>query len=885
MLRRSTFVISDRISERRVRDELAQAGSSGHGVLTFAQLASRLAGGFARPVSSVEIRSALREPPIDSLSSLRKIAELPGFARAAARTLGAAWLANIDLAANAATFGERWAELAELEAHVRLALTAGAHLPRELVALALKRVELAPTLLGDLTLERLDTVPPLYRELLGAVSERVAVRWRTPLLMPPAWLPAAVQFQVEPRLSPRLRVFSCADPEHETLEALRWARLRLSEGYAPSELAITAVNVAAYDDSLRAVATSAGLPVHAVHGQPALSTPQGQALAALADLLVRGLEQSRLRRFVSAAQSADVEPLAALPDDWCAELQPDAALLSVAQWRRALQPMAAREPQQAAIIERLTADATGGIERAQVVGERWLRGAALELWRRALADGPVGVIEQSLGRLRVDDGVDPAGAVLWGSASALLGWPRPRLRMLGLSARSWPRRGGDDDPLLPQRLLPGKKLRERSNARIDTEMFDALLASTEAEVSVSWPRRGDDGRRQTPSPLLHKLASAENIELRPGDGATHAVTEADRRAARPAELERDPSLRRARDAYRNARSPELSAHDGLVRAEHPAILRSLARRHSATSLKLLLRNPHAFVARYALGWQQPSPQQELLKLEPVDRGSLLHDLLEAAVDRLSDETGRLSTDPSTVNAVLTAVSAEVGAAWAAQRPVPPPALWAAELATIRSWAVAALIYPLESFPTQRSYAEVRFGDPAVADAAPLTGPWDSSATVILPGTDLRLRGVIDRLDLDPVGKRVRVVDYKSGQPAKEDNGVSDGKELQRAIYTAAVRALLGPDYEVEALLLHPRQEVVLPLHEPDAQLQQLSQLVLAGVKLLKDGKVLAGPDLDSGYDETVLAYPAYGAGTYLATKQRALARERAPLEELMGPTT
>lgn len=882
MLRRSTTIVSDRLSERRVRDELAQANSSGHGVLTLAQLASRLAGGFARPVSSVEVRSALHEPPLDSLTSLRQIAELPGFARAAARTLSAAWLADLDLAANAAS-GERWAELAALEAHIKSSLPAGVHLPRDLVAAAAARVDLAPTLLGDVALDRLDAVPPLYRGLLAALSDRVQVTWRATQPQRPDWLPDAVQFAVEPSATPAIRVLSCASPEHEALEALRWARRKLGEGHPPTSLAIAAVSVSAYDDSLRAVATSAGLPLHAVHGQPALNTPSGQVLAALADLLVRGLEQSRLRRFVATARAADVAPLAALPDDWGAEVPADAALLNVSHWRRALEPLAAREPLQADILLRLASDATSGVERAQAVGERWLRGAALELWRRALADGPVGMIEQSLGRLRVDDGVDPASAVLWGPAGALLGWPRAQLRLLGLSARSWPRRGGDDDPLLPQRLLGSMKLRERSNARIDSELFEALLASSAAEVSLSWPRRGGDGRRQTPSPLLKSLGDVTEVELRPGDGAPHAVSEADRRAARPSELQQDPFLARARDCYDSAFKGELTVHDGQVRAGHPAILRALQRRHSATSLKMLLRNPHGFVARYALGWQQPEPQQEVLRLEPVDRGSLLHELLEAAVGRLSDDTGTLSLEPAAVAAVLSTVSAEVGAAWAARGPVPPPALWAAELATVSSWAATALNYPLEPYSDQRSFAEVRFGFPAGAPGSTTTdGPWDSATDVLLPGTDLRLRGVIDRLDLDVVNKRVRVVDYKSGKPAREDNGVSDGTELQRAIYTAAVRSLLGSDYEVEALLLHPRQEVAVTLSEPDAQLQQLSQLVVAGMKLLQDGVVVAGPDLASGYDETVLAFPAYGPGVYLATKQEALARARAPLEELMG---
>ncbi|HNQ98843.1 MAG TPA: hypothetical protein PKN52_02510 [Trueperaceae bacterium] len=104
---RVTYVVPNRLAERRVRDELAAGGSSGHAVTGIAGLASRLAGGLRRSASATEVLAALRDPPASVLTSLRDVALLPGFGQAAARTLFAAWQADLDLQARADVGGRR----------------------------------------------------------------------------------------------------------------------------------------------------------------------------------------------------------------------------------------------------------------------------------------------------------------------------------------------------------------------------------------------------------------------------------------------------------------------------------------------------------------------------------------------------------------------------------------------------------------------------------------------------------------------------------------------------------------------------------------------------------------------------------------------------------
>ena len=97
--------------------------------------------------------------------------------------------------------------------------------------------------------------------------------------------------------TPRISAEVCADPKSEVIEAFRWVRELLSSGRAkPEDIAIAATSTQDWDDHFLAYAANAGLPVHFSHGVPALSRPEGQACAALADILTNGLSQERVWR-------------------------------------------------------------------------------------------------------------------------------------------------------------------------------------------------------------------------------------------------------------------------------------------------------------------------------------------------------------------------------------------------------------------------------------------------------------------------------------------------------------------------------------------------------------------------------------------------------------
>lgn len=889
-MRRSTSVVSDRIAGRRVRDSFAVENRLGHRVLTLAGLATQLAGGFGGGMPSSHLKRALQEPPLEQLGALASIAELPGFARAAANTLTAIWNAGIDLAARAAEPGAhgRWAELLALQEHVRQSAPFGAQLPQELVDAATARLRLAPRLLGEVRLELVDEVPPVYRPLLIQLAEQVPTSWLRPHAPVPAWT-VGTQIRVAhpERQHPSLRFVSCADPEHEVLEALRWARKLLVSGVPAEDIAVVAVDVNAYDAALRTLARSSNLPIHFAQGVALVSTAEGQFTAAMADALLNGPTQARVRRLCLTATAAADPRLGALPPDWCAELAPDAALNSVAHWGRALEPLTAKSPHVARLIEQLVVDLSVGPSAAVTVGERWLTGPAQDAWHAALAEGPAEALPTSLQRLKLSDHTDPSTHVLWASAATALAWPRRFVRLLGLSARSWPRRSSDEDPLLPRRILGDLELRERSTAKRDADHLHALLAQTATEVVLSRPRRGSDGRKQSPSPLLRSLPgnSTEDEKL-PRGGKRHAISEADRRAARPAELEADAALGRARAAFRSFTLPRLTQHDGLVRARHPVVARALARRHSATSLKKLLLNPHGFIATYALGWAEPQPETEILGLDPLNRGALLHEVLEECLTAVQELGGFSAVDEEQLSQLVTAATVRRAVIWEMVRPVPPPLAWRAEQQRASRLALEMLTFTDGTPAPPRSYAEVKFG--YAHDELPSANghPWLNGTDVTLPGTHLRLRGVIDRLDLDTERKFVRVIDYKSGKPKDHDGAIDGGEELQRTLYTIAVKQLLGSEYTVEAGLLYAGSTELVTLNDPDASVAQLTSAVQEAVRLLEQGNVLPGPAITSDHEETLLAYPAVGTSYYYRVKEAELSQRRQVLDALLaGPAS
>jgi RecB family exonuclease len=147
--------------------------------------------------------------------------------------------------------------------------------------------------------------------------------------------------------------------------------------------------------------------------------------------------------------------------------------------------------------------------------------------------------------------------------------------------------------------------------------------------------------------------------------------------------------------------------------------------------------------------------------------------------------------------------------------------------------------------------------------------------VIIPGTGIRIRGKIDRLDFNRARNGVRVTDYKTGaEPPKADEIVlGGGAELQRVLYAIAARQLVPDNPRVIARLVFLGDDEPKPhrLLNGDQAIAEISAHVSAASDLLRRGVALPGPDAREEWNDFRLALPAAPA-TYFQIKQAAFGR-------------
>ncbi|WP_033048164.1 PD-(D/E)XK nuclease family protein [Sinorhizobium meliloti] len=864
---RSTLIVHSRLAMREAR--LAAARSDRHGlqIMSFEQAAVRLAGGFVRPIDEESLRAAIQTVlPATPMGELESIKMLPGMIGAAADTLHKAWRSGIDLAARS-TDHPRLDAVARLEAAILNELPEGMMRPVDIVAAASIRIAHAPAILGSIEISGLTELSPCWRPLVKELAARIPVQWTAGPRSVPDWLRdggvAVVQTKAE---GPTVSSVSAATAYHEAIEAMRWARALLASGVSPSDIAIATASPADYDDHFLALRADANIDLHFVHGVRTATTREGQAAAALADIVVRGLSQSRLRRL--AALCRDSAPMASLPDGWLRVLPSDAPLSTSTAWNRLLtrlKPYDWPDGMDHAPTLRAAVDLLAkGPDAAQEIGEAFLKGRALSIWRKALLAGPAASIDVTLETLKQDDGLEACVSVAWMPASALATSPRRFVRLVGLNSSRWPR-GIAEDRLIPDHIVPTSELDPLPVSLADRRDFETILATTSGEVVLSCARRDSDGRLLGRSPLL--AGHGDETYLRRNAIPTHAFSETDRLMARPQEFASDPQAISARTCWSDWRQAEVTPHDGLIRPDHPLILAILARTQSASSLKTLLCSPLGFLWRYAFGWKSPQSSAEPLVLDALAAGDLIHLVLDRALRNLEAAEGLASADASAINAAVAEAADAVAAEWESERPVPPNVIWGRTLGDARLLSAQALAYGDDHLPGSRSYGEVPFGGSEPKSQAEL--PWDASLPVTIPGTGFQIAGYIDRLDIAGDGSRALVRDYKTGKPPKSDIRLNGGRELQRCLYAFAVKALLGDHVAISASLLYPREPLDLQLDDPAAVLVEITGYLQAARIALSSGAALPGPDTGGDYDDLAFALPANAGATYCKRKQTA----------------
>lgn len=414
--------------------------------------------------------------------------------------------------------------------------------------------------------------------------------------------------------------------------------------------------------------------------------------------------------------------------------------------------------------------------------------------------------------------------VLVGHVSLAAGLVLDRVVVLGMAEGSFPARRLDDS-LLPdaEREAAKGEIRLRAD-RVHDDRRHLLIALDAADEAVLSQPRGDlrrAGERPASRWLLADAARLANASrpLRSDELARHRhadwfdhvdsfagglarltlpATEQDLRLAAIARddtthpaLTRDATLTAALDTIRARRSSEFTRFDGnlaVVAATGTAEIGPPART-SASRLETWAACPHSYLLEYVLGVDVVEEPERRFEMSPLDKGSLVHDILDEFVTGAIDGGHPLDRWTDADRDRLHRVAAEHFTHYEAEGLTGRALFWRRDrtrlLADLDRFLVEdndRLAAGLRPIATELHFADV-----------PLPLP---------SGHTLLVRGSIDRVDRAPDGSLV-VVDYKTGSTTsyaalKATNPHVGGTHLQLYLYAVAARHALGVGDPVDA---------------------------------------------------------------------------------------
>ena len=427
-------------------------------------------------------------------------------------------------------------------------------------------------------------------------------------------------------------------------------------------------------------------------------------------------------------------------------------------------------------------------------------------------------------QLELDDDLGRVGTfgqgVLVGSMSSALGVDLELVIVLGLAEGVCPSRVREDS-LLPdvEREVVREELSPRAD-RIGTEHRHLLAALAGADQRVLVYPRGDLRRSMVRPPSRWLLDCCEAVTgtraLPAGAGWFSDVPSFAQRMATvdfPATLQEYGLRGLGNVARRNFEShPLVAAHSATARSAELLRLRggdSFTRFDgnlgdvaglpapddphtilTATQLEGWLGCPHAYFMQHVLRVKPIENPEELLSLEPMERGTLMHDVLEKWLERRLAEGVPAATEPWSEAAREDMVRLAAQACDDAERRgvTGHPLLWQRERELI--------MRDLLAFVLADDERRARHGLTPIATERPFgMDGGDPLEVEVRDGTTIRLRGRIDRIDRTADGRLV-VTDFKTGKADSykdltQDRPLADGTKLQLALYGLAMAPQAG----------------------------------------------------------------------------------------------
>ena len=340
----------------------------------------------------------------------------------------------------------------------------------------------------------------------------------------------------------------------------------------------------------------------------------------------------------------------------------------------------------------------------------------------------------------------------------------------------------------PVHVLPAVPT-TRDRLREERRAFHRALSQATEHLVLSYPRAdARSGRERLPSAFF--VAAASALAGRPLAALDLAqVVEEDDLVALPLEealdrserdrarIRRDPAaadaiaggcffFKQARLASRSRWDRQLTAYDGLVAwppgGEEDTALADSVRKAldptasgwpvSASRLATFAQCGFRYMLQYVLRLEPALEPQERTILDPLERGTLFHDVAERLLRELRDTGGLPLRDDEETRARALAMAGEGLDALVAHCPPRYTFLWERERARFREAVLSWLRREAGSLRSAPAYFELSFGMGARTTSTPEPHDPEPLAVELGDGRTLRLSGKIDRIDRRPDGQ-------------------------------------------------------------------------------------------------------------------------------------
>ncbi len=587
--------------------------------------------------------------------------------------------------------------------------------------------------------------------------------------------------------SARVAFRAAADPADEARRAADTVRGWIDAGASPEEVAVVVPDVGRRAPALGRELDRRGVPFHARRGPALAETPLFAAALLPFRLLEEGWPRDAIRAWAASPLTGGLDPIELLP---AVERGP-ASGGGLAEWNRALS--AARGASAARLVAALREiDGAARTEAPPVefwrtwsaildlagVGPETAGDPAWSAWEEVLAetreglealglwDGPPAGwrrhrrhVLEAIGDRRAGIGRPGRGVEIVTPLDARgLGFARQIVLGLGQGALARPDTGavlGDRERRALDDRLGRRAFRASTEGALEGSLLLAeRLRETRDEIVLSWAAEDAEGNPVLPAFELERERRRRGVPLvqppEPSPAPAWRVEASAERVSALQELERDRAAFFARE--RGTRSAFAGRHDGAFGPARAAALQAefddgALALWSASALESWRRCPHQFFQRYVLRLRPP--EERPLEAEVTTVGKLAHAALQVL---FRDATGAREADGERVRRALARAEEELAAAGdLAHRERGDPRVWSATVTRVAATLVRYLSHLASLEPAEIPAAlELEFGGD---DGLP-------PVRLATPRGEVLLRGRLDRLDRDPAGRRLVVVDYK-----------------------------------------------------------------------------------------------------------------------------